>query len=315
MLLCRLNRQAARMLAGVGLALTLSSGTQARAFTEEHVIILLDRSGSMKATRASGEMRFTEAVTRGRDFVLTPNLLPRRFAVWTFEGASYFREQDFMDPASTVTTLNNLSTGLGATPLALAVCDAADALLQFEPGVDARKVIRLISDGGENSTPETAPCFGPPSTTPYPELEEGSWQWKVRNMLKTGDPLRDSPNPFQLVFDADVFFNHLTVASLDTSPEQSFFTLIKGLAKDSGGRYTPIEDSRPLPIPGDTDGDGCVDSRDHAFVLANYGLSVPPASPAADFNGDKVVDFIDYATVRAHLGRGCVSRAAPTSPP
>jgi hypothetical protein len=310
----RLNGRAPGALAASGLALVLLGGADARAFTEEHVIILIDRSGSMLTTRASGQTRFVEAVTRGRDFVQTPNVLPRRFAVWTFEGATYRREQGFMDGASTVTTLNNLTSGLGATPLAVTVCDAADELLQFEPGVDARKVVHLISDGEENSTPEDSLCYGPPSNKRYPDLEEGSWQWKVRNMLKTGDPLRDSPNPFQLVFDADVFYNHLTLSPSANAPEPDFHTLLRGLSQDSGGRYTPIEDSKPLPIPGDTDGNGCIDSKDYYFVLANYGLSVPPADPKADFNGDKVVDFTDFSTVRGNLGRGCAPNPQPAQP-
>ncbi|WP_408890975.1 VWA domain-containing protein [Myxococcus faecalis] len=310
----RLNGRAPRSLAASGLALVLLGGADARAFTEEHVIILIDRSGSMLTTRASGQTRFVEAVTRGRDFVQTPNVLPRRFAVWTFEGATYRREQGFMDGASTVTTLNNLTSGLGATPLAVTVCDAADELLQFEPGVDARKVVHLISDGEENSTPEDSLCYGPSSNKRYPDLEEGSWQWKVRNMLKTGDPLRDSPNPFQLVFDADVFYNHLNLSPFADPLESPFLVLLRGLSRDSGGQYMPIEDSRPLPIPGDTDGNGCIDSKDYYLMLANYGLSIPPGDPKADFNGDKVVDFTDYSIVLGNLGRGCTAGPQPWVP-
>ncbi|NTX04437.1 MULTISPECIES: VWA domain-containing protein [unclassified Myxococcus] len=304
-----LNRWAPRALAGAALSLALLSGTAAHAFTEEHVIILIDRSGTMRTTRASGQTRFADALVRGRDFVQTPNALPRLFAIWTFEGGGYRREQGFEDGPTTVASLSRLSVGAGATPLALAVCDAADELLQFGPGIDARKVVRLISDGEENSTPEATLCYGPPSATRYPDLEEGSWEWKVRNMLKTGDPLRDSPNPFQLVFDADVFFNHITLA-----PEPFFLTFVQEVAKASGGRYTPIDDVRPLPIPGDTDGNGCVDSVDYRFMLANYGLRVPPASPAADFNGDRVVDFTDYSIVLGNLGRGCNSVLPPVLP-
>lgn len=310
-----LNRRAPRAVAATALVLTLLSGAAAHAFTEEHVIILIDRSGSMKTTRATGRTRFADALVRGRDFVNMANALPRLFAIWSFEGGSYRREQGFQDGPTTVATLGRLTAGVGATPLALAVCDAADELLQFAPGVDARKVVHLISDGEENSTPETTMCYGPPSITRYPDLTEGSWEWKVRNMLKTGDPLRDSPNPFQLVFDADVFFNHLTLApAAAVPPEPAFHTLLKGLSQASGGVYTPIEDTRPVPVPGDTNQDGCVNSTDYYFMLANYGLSVPPASPAADVNGDKKVDFTDYSIVLGNLGRGCNTGPQPFVP-
>ncbi|QSQ16877.1 VWA domain-containing protein [Myxococcus landrumensis] len=310
-----LTRYGSRILASACFALCLLSGTAAQAFTEEHVVILIDRSGSMRTTRASGLTRFEEALTRGRDFVQMPNVLPRQFSVWTFEGSTYRREQGFRDGATTLTTLGGLSAGVGTTPLALAVCDAADELLQFAPGVDARKVVHLISDGEENSTPETTMCYGHSSATKYPDLEEGSWQWKVRNMLKTGDPLRDSPNPFQLVFDADVFYNHIALVPATAEPgEPPFLALLRGMAKDSGGKYTPIDDARPLPIPGDTDANGCVDSKDYNFLLANYGMSVPPADPRADLNGDGVVDFTDFAILKRNLGRGCPTTPKPLVP-
>jgi len=309
-----MNRWAPRAVAGAALALASLSGTAAQAFTEEHVIILIDRSGSMKTTRTSGQTRFADALVRGRDLVNTANALPRLFAIWTFEGASYRREQGFENGAKTVATLGTLTPGVGATPLALAVCDAADELLQFAPGIDARKVVHLISDGEENSTPETTICYGPPSITRYPTLTEGSWEWKIRNMLKTGDPLRDSPNPFQLVFDADVFFNHLTLTPAATTPEPAFHALLKGLSQASGGVFTPIEDTRPIPVPGDTNQDGCVNSTDYYLVLANYGLAVPPAAPAADLNRDRVVDFTDYSIVVGNLGRGCTTGPQPLVP-
>ncbi|AGC44026.1 hypothetical protein MYSTI_02710 [Myxococcus stipitatus DSM 14675] len=310
-----LTRHGSRILASACFALCVLTGTSARAFTEEHVVILIDRSGSMRTTRASGLTRFEEALTRGRDFVQMPNALPRLFAVWSFEGSTYRREQDFKDGATTLATLGRLSAGVGTTPLALSVCDAADVLLQFAPGVDARKVVHLISDGEENSTPETTMCYGHPSTTKYPDLQEDSWEWKVRNMLKTGDPLRDSPNPFQLVFDADVFYNHIALTPTTAEPgEHPFLALMRGMAKDSGGKYTPIDDSRPLPIPGDTDANGCVDSKDYNFVMTHYGMSVPPADPRADLNGDAVVDFTDFAIVKRNLGRGCPAATRPLVP-
>jgi hypothetical protein len=302
-----LSRLFSRVLAGACLALALVSGeAPAQDFTEEHVVLVIDRSGSMQTVRASGLTRFAEAMVRANDFVNLQGGLPQLFAVWTFEGSSYIREQTFADRATTRATLARLATGYGTTPLALAVCDAADELLQFAPGIAARKVVHLISDGEENSTPQTALCHGPPSTTRYPDLQEGSWQWKVRNMLKTGDPLRDSPNPFQLVLDVDVFFNHLTLTGSNPLAEPpAFLVFLQGVAAASGGRYTEIEDSAPAPVLGDVNNDRCVDNHDYNFVLKYYGLPVPPASPLADFNRDAMVDYDDYSVILQNWGRGC----------
>ncbi len=305
MLQCFASRQGPRMLAKTGLALTLLSGTAARAFTEEHVIVLIDRSATMLTTRVSGLTRFEEAVSLADNYVRLPNALPRKYAVWTFEGTGYIQEQGFEDEAATRRTLGRLTVGRGATPLAHAVCDAADELLRFEPGVDARKVVYLISDGEENSSPATSLCYGPRSTTRYPQLEEDSWQWKVRNMLKTGDPLRDSQTDYQLVLDANVFYNYLTLAPQSSTPQLPFLALLEGLSRESGGVYRVVDDSRPLPYPGDADLNGCVDMTDFYFVLGYYGMSVPPAPPQADINQDRRVDLTDYNIVLNNLGSGC----------
>ncbi|AFE04296.1 hypothetical protein COCOR_01801 [Corallococcus coralloides DSM 2259] len=302
-----LPRIASRLARRAGLVMTLLTGGAAQAYTEEHVIVLIDRSGSMLTTRGSGLTRFEEALSLARNYVGLANDLPRKFAVWTFEGTGYIKEQGFSDEATTLQTLNRLTVGLGTTPLAHAVCDAADELLWFEPGVDARKRVHLISDGEENNSPVSAPCYGPPSTTRYPALEQDSWQWKVRNMLKTGDPLRDSETSYALVLDANVFHNYLTLAPQAAQALPPFLALLEGLARESGGVYTDISDARPLPYPGDADQSGCVDMTDFYFVLEHYGLSVPPAPPRADINQDGVVDLTDYNIVLNNMGTGCAA--------
>ncbi|MCY1044667.1 hypothetical protein OV208_25340 [Corallococcus sp. bb12-1] len=315
---------ALRALAFAGLALMLRGGeAQAQNFTEEHILLLIDRSGSMQAVRPStGRTRFTDAITRARTYSLLPSALPRSYAVWTFEGTTYVKAQGFSSAKVTIATLAKLAVGNGVTPLAYAVCDSVDELLQHQPGVEARKVVHLVSDGEENSTPPGSLCYGPSSTTAYPNLAVDSWQWKVRNMLKTGDPLRDSAAPFRLVFDVDVFANQLTFAGTtdpvaeDTGterPEESmsatlppaYLAFLSGVSAASGGTYMPISDTSPMPVYGDTNQDYCVDGTDYNLVLANYGHRVPPANPAADVNGDRVVDYADYSIVVNNQGTGC----------
>jgi secreted trypsin-like serine protease len=59
------------------------------------------------------------------------------------------------------------------------------------------------------------------------------------------------------------------------------------------------------PVYGDVTGDNCVDIADYAAVLTDYGVSVPPANPAADITGDDVVDYFDLVVVYQNWGEGC----------
>ncbi|ATB37947.1 hypothetical protein CYFUS_003373 [Cystobacter fuscus] len=299
----------------------------AQTFSEEHVLIVIDRSGSMQLYRTNGQTRFTEAIRQARAYVNLPSSRPRSFAVWTFEEVSYIKEQGFADAATTLSTLNRLSAGNGVTPLAHAICDAVDELLQYEPGVNAKKVVRLVSDGEENSTPPSSQCHGPDSTSPYPNFTMDSWQWKVRNMLKTGDPLRDDPGPYKLVFDVNVLYDYVRFAGTGSPVREvsstgrravsapptlasNYFTFLQGVSRDSGGTFTAIGDSSPVPVQGDTNQDYCVNDTDYYLVLAHYGNTVPPAPAAADVNHDGVVDYYDYTIVVNNYGSGCGSSPA-----
>ncbi len=59
----------------------------------------------------------------------------------------------------------------------------------------------------------------------------------------------------------------------------------------------------PSGLPEDVDGDGSVDERDLALVVANLGTTVPPGDPT-DVNGDGQVDILDLAAVALRFGTG-----------
>jgi hypothetical protein len=69
--------------------------------------------------------------------------------------------------------------------------------------------------------------------------------------------------------------------------------------------------------PGDVNGDGCVDGRDVAGLVACLGKSVVRCSFAflADLNGDGRVDTKDYLLVVGHYGAGCDGGALDGGPP
>jgi hypothetical protein len=300
--------------------------------TEEHIIILIDRSGSMQTTRSDGRTRFNEAIRRATEFVNLASTYPRLFAVWTFEGTSYYKNQGFNTASVTRTTLSTLRVGSGTTPLAYTLCDAVDSLLTFKPGTFATKVIRLASDGQENSTPSGTQCYGPSSTTQWPTLTTGSWQWKVRNKLRTGSATNSTETPFTAVLHVDVFSNYISltgaadsayevsdagdrVAPSSTMSQTSFYSFLQGLASASGGSAINIGDSAPAPVLGDTNGDYCVNNLDYNLVMANYGLRVPPADARADLNRDGIVEYYDYSIVMNNWGKGTGCSATRASVP
>lgn len=65
--------------------------------------------------------------------------------------------------------------------------------------------------------------------------------------------------------------------------------------------------NRPPGIPGDVDGNGCVDQADYDAIAESYNRSVEEggADPRADFNGDGWVDFLDYLDLYEHWLEGC----------
>ena len=71
---------------------------------------------------------------------------------------------------------------------------------------------------------------------------------------------------------------------------------------NSSLRYTNITDVRVIAgIPGDVNGDGCVDDADLLIVLFNFGN----AGGQGDVNNDNIVDDADLLIVLFNFGAGC----------
>lgn len=295
---------------------------------EEHVLLLIDRSGSMTQTRTDGSTRFDAAIDRAEKEVEMTNSNTRHFAVWSFEGSTYLKHQGFtVDVSTTMTTLNNLRVGSGVTPLAYASCAAVEELKGYRMSVFARKKLRLSSDGEENSSPIGSECQGPSSTGNYNNLTPQSWQWKVRNKLRTGNAQNpNDPGLLSLIVDIDYFTTFISVApvagalpafyeysesgeplvQVRAGPTASdpFAEFLKGIAAETGGRFSLATDNSPPPVYGDADQSGCVDNADYNLLLANFGFTVPPGDPAADVNSDGVVDYGDYTIIVGNWGMG-----------
>nr|WP_245772474.1 VWA domain-containing protein [Myxococcus fulvus] len=294
------------------------------AFKEVHVIFLIDRSGSMTTVRSlDNRQRFAVGMQMAREAVEAGSSLPRYMAVWSFENNSYQVHQDFTDnPQLIFNALSALQAGLGTTPLAYSACEAVTRLRGFRTHVFAQKRIELSSDGQENDSPVGSECQGPDS----PAMDPQSWQWKVRNKLRTGNAQNTNvpPTGFEIVSHITFFGSFLSLrdggsdvapevsrdgrvvadASLPLPPGGPFVRYLRAIAEESGGRLTVVEDNQPVPALADVDRNGCVNNVDLDLVLANFGNTVPPGDKRADINGDLIVDYNDYSMVISQWGMG-----------
>ena len=216
----------------------------------------------------------------------------------------------FVTPASAVSVISSLvgpTSSAPRTPLAGGACDAVDALVAAaSPGL---RILYLGSDGLENNTPASHPCFGPSSTSDVPPYTSGSWQNHVYSSAVSN-----------VVVQVDLFnfadITSLMLAPFDMEKQMPILGSMKqltptldqfmtALAEDSGGTITIASDDDPLPVLGDYDGDGCVTAADATGLIQSMGLTVPPANAEYDINSDGIIDFEDYIAWSSTIGNGC----------
>ncbi|HWO24024.1 MAG TPA: dockerin type I domain-containing protein [Kofleriaceae bacterium] len=323
----RLTKPFLGTLATVALMLCASSRI-ARA--DEHVLILLDVTGSMSlaSTTTPGITRLDVAKQRIATFLDAVPPVTRKFALWYFDATHYTSVYPFsanMTAAQVKAQVLTATYG-GVTPLAHSICAAVDELVAYKPSEFHQKRVYLATDGEENATPTTDQCYGPSSTTAYPMLTSGSWQWKVLNKACTGNPNTPGicsagipPGNITLTMDIDhLFTDYVSLrAATAMNPETGKYTssaitslgasadaaLFGGLSAQTGGRYMGITQSTPLataaPLPGDVNRDGCVNVYDYSLLLQYWGTSYSNA----DFNRDGIVNIYDYQTVLQNWGR------------
>lgn len=289
------------------------------------LLVLVDLSRSMTAARPNtdgrGPTRFDAAVAIARSRVEAVRS-GRVYGLWTFEGTSY---QQLVQPADFVgdaegskravldaldalrlppypSPLDRVLPQRGGTPLAKAVCDGVQMLIdaRLVHPVD-KPIIELVSDGEETTTPSSHECFGPSASNPS-QPERGTWQQKIMSKAQTGRPdLLEvtPPERAYVVVNADVL-----TEEAEPIKSQKFGSFIQTLTKASGGSSSGFGAASPLPQSGDATGDGCVDEADYDVLLAEFGSSVPRFT-SSDLNGDGLVDSDDYLTLVQSFGAGC----------
>ncbi|HEX4954390.1 MAG TPA: zinc-dependent metalloprotease family protein [Thermoanaerobaculia bacterium] len=210
-----------------------------------HLLILLDRTGSMSATRPStGNTRCEDALVLAQqdvaDFVAT-RPAGSWVAVWTFaDDAPSDLTGGFVDPSLAAAALAALSpTGCsGLTPLAEALCAAGDQFVGLGAGVSDRQ-LAVSSDGEENNS--SGPCAGPWSGG-GPPWDPGSWQDRVETRL-TGLAVvqaRYWGSVTESTFDRELGVPRTEGAVSDAA----FF---EHLALVTGGTFQNVGDGDPLP--------------------------------------------------------------------
>ncbi|OGU03293.1 MAG: hypothetical protein A2W29_06025 [Gemmatimonadetes bacterium RBG_16_66_8] len=148
------------------------------AVAQDRGLILIDRTGSMGATRANGHTRCADAVTQaGLDVLAFFNQYPGGLmAIWTFTGNAPTAVTGYVGQAAALAAVNGLPPeGCGGvTPLAEAICDASTSLAGTGA---ATKILYVSSDGGENNS--DGPCSGPYDADQVAPWDAGSWQANV----------------------------------------------------------------------------------------------------------------------------------------
>ena len=316
----------------IGLAAVFATVAGASAaHADRKMLVLIDASGSMSIQRADLQTRFDAAKARALDQIgVQAGLGLDAVAVYTFSDTTSTLQTPggFVDPNVAITAITGLdlfTVGGGNTPLAGAMCDAVDALNAVTA---TEKILEVASDGEENFTPPTHPCFGPFSTTSAPPYSPGSWQNLVLSKVSLAGiavqidlfdpgPITTLAARFSTSFDPEAglttqaralsAFSMMAapaaVAAEDGPPTlKEFFTEI---ARATGGRLTVVEDTTPtLPVAADFTGDGCVDRADALAVARTFGRTGAPQDNATDLNLDGTVGFADYAAVLTRFTPG-----------
>ena len=313
-------------------AAIMAASAPARA-ADYKVLVLIDASGSMVASAAGGT-RFDAAKQEAlNDLDLISGPLTGtdtlRVAVYTFScinlpcapgeevlhrhtGAS--DADAFVTYLAATSALSNLNVEThvsGWTPLAGAMCSAVDKLVAVSA---TNRILSVSSDGEENATPGL-PCGGDLYTGPLP-YPGTSWQARTINYF-SGKGVVPSINMFALppflraptapdpegILTPEARLRAATPSAITgLTPLEEFFTT---LALATGGTLDTIYDDQPLPVPGDLNGDRCVDRTDTILVARQFGPLVLPADGRHDLNMDRTVDFTDYRIQLSRMSTAC----------
>lgn len=286
------------------------------------MVVLLDATGSMQAIRPdNSRSRFDQAKLDAEDRVATVAGEVQglsQVAVYKFFGAGIAPQTTgFVSPFDAITAIRAATVTDELTPLAGAMCSTVDIARASGTAGTTTRFLEVFTDGAENNT-TAPPCAGPFSVTlNTAPFDTGSWQNLVWN--RTTNPLpavQVDPTLYHDVSGSFAFARSsdpeaAKLAALGRSQASALAPglaaaatdadLFAALAADTGGTFTEVIDSAPVPVVGDLDGDFDVDRNDAITMARRFGA---PAIDAFDLNGDGKIGFADYALLLARFGNG-----------
>lgn len=291
----------ARYLVGIVGGLVLTAGTAA---ADRTMVVVIDQTGSMLLTRPSdGMTRFEAAKLQAADRVFEAGSVETLglsgVQVFTFHNDFFSgefgltdRSMGFIPWDDARDLILTLTMPSGATPLAGSMCDAIDAASASGSGSTTARFFEVYTDGGENNTDPAHPCAGFHSSSTSAPFDLGSWQNKVYNYNLDATPA--------VTTSATLLYHDVSPLWVTTPlSDEDFFA---ALTRDTGGTLTLVDDSAPLPVFGDIDGDYDVD-RDDAIALA-LRFGDPASAGGDDLDGDGKIGFSDYQLVLSLFGTG-----------
>jgi hypothetical protein len=312
---------------------------------ERYMVVLVDASGSMTELRTDGKTRFQAATERSDMWInyYAMNGGLDGVAVYAFNGTAATLHTGSAptpaNPAAPFVDVNvaraavmNLATTQppqNATPLAGSMCQVLDTLIGMQAG-DPTRILQVSSDGLENATPFGNPCQGPESTfdfPPYSSTPVPSWQYLVYD--KATNPPGNLPSVIQVdLFDYEEItgpsfaFSSMVPkmvggelvapralrkasASATLAAAPTLRQFFGALTQATGGALTVIEDTKPVPVIGDLDGDQCIDTADTFEILRRFGDRTPDVDAKYDLDLDGIVTYDDYAILASNITGTC----------
>lgn len=226
-----------------------SPSLRAQAVQPSVGIVLIDRTGSMMDIRpGTGNTRCHDALIAAQTKVdAIFSLGGTGVDVWTFNGTTAQSVTGGYVPQLAAT---NAISGLSktdckdSTPLAQAICSAADqlALTPTPPGSGKSNLLAIITDGYENNSNPTSPCYGNKNDG----RDLGSWRSKVAGYLAARQIVADTDylqsNYLRLV-DPETGKERMVPHMSDGSPIDLEHETMLNLAIVTGGTYQLMNDA------------------------------------------------------------------------
>ena len=244
--------------------------------------VVVDRTGSMDASRLTGNSRWQDAISLAESDVAqsfadaSSNGIELKIAVASFESNSGFVQHldfgSFFEALTALNSLKNIGTG-GATPLADALCTGADNLIDQYTSDKYQMYVAFYTDMGENYS--VGECSGSDWMTNVMEKFDNEDGHPILNvtMYVPDDGVTSSTSsllsPFQIpeidkqILNEYSAYNELIGAETVNTPiviqaisdEVEF---LKNLATVTGGSAEIYSDTEAEPIFSDDDDDDCV---------------------------------------------------------